>query len=352
MPAVPVIDLSALPNIPDKLVQDVASACATWGFFQVVNHGVDRQLCAEFQQQMRAFFALPRSHKEPLRRSASNAMGWYDDELTKQRRDWKEGLDLSSRDWSLPDSDVRAANLDGFNRFPPAEVLPRFRPVVTAYFDALTDLADQIAGVMALGLGMPRGFFSELLRRRHTSYLRMNWFPPCAEHSDPPPLGISPHRDAGFLTVLAQDMDCHSLQVRNGDEWYSVSPVPDSFTINTGDMAQIWSNNRYHAPEHRVLTHPTKDRFSAPMFYNPPFDVMVAPLPTLGAPEYNACSWGYFRAQRFAGDFADYGSEIQTSDFAAGSSSWHIDNQQHFLKCTDFSKPFSVEGNRHLLTPP
>eukprot|EP00965_Chrysotila_dentata_P245249 6206444-Pleurochrysis_carterae.AAC.1 len=49
---------------------------------------------------------------------------------------------------------------------------------------------------MALGLGMPRGFFSELLRRRHTSYLRMNWFPPCTEHSDPPPLGISPHRSA------------------------------------------------------------------------------------------------------------------------------------------------------------
>ena len=26
-------------------------------------------------------------------------------------------------------------------------------------------------------------------------------------------LGISPHRDAGFLTILLQDINCHSLQV-------------------------------------------------------------------------------------------------------------------------------------------
>ena len=35
-----------------------------------------------------------------------------------------------------------------------------------------------------------------------------------SDHQPPPPLGISPHKDAGFLTVLAQDPDCHSLQVR------------------------------------------------------------------------------------------------------------------------------------------
>ena len=64
---------------------------------------------------------------------------------------------------------------------------------------------------MALGLQMPAGHFSELLRERHTSYLRLNWFPPCAA-PEPNTLGISPHRDAGFLTVLAQDVDCHSLQ--------------------------------------------------------------------------------------------------------------------------------------------
>ena len=34
--------------------------------------------------------------KEAMRRSADNSRGWYNDELTKQRRDWKEGLDFGS----------------------------------------------------------------------------------------------------------------------------------------------------------------------------------------------------------------------------------------------------------------
>ena len=38
-----------------------------------------------------------------------------------------------------------------------------------------------------------------------------------------------------------------------------------------------------------------------------------------------------FRPQRFAGDFADYGTEIQISDFAKGSSSWHVPNQARLL---------------------
>ena len=117
-------------------------------------------------------------------------------------------------------------------------------------------------------------------------------------------------------------------------------------------MAQIYSNNRYHAPEHRVLTNPLKPRYSAPFFYNPAYAAAVAPLPSLGAAQFDELVWGYFRAQRFAGDFADYGTEIQISDFAKGSGSWHVNNQARFLAATDFRRPFSVEANRPLLSNP
>ena len=43
------------------------------------------------------------------------------------------------------------------------------------------------------------------------------------------------------------------------------------------------------------------------------------PTPNSGAAQFDELVWGYFRAQRFAGDFADYGTEIQISDFAKGS---------------------------------
>ena len=95
---------------------------------------MDNDLVTKMNQQMRVFFDLPDPVKHAIRRSASNARGYFDDELTKQRRDWKEALDFGftpTRDWLLADDDGRHANLDGFNQFPPASTLPDFRLVIS-----------------------------------------------------------------------------------------------------------------------------------------------------------------------------------------------------------------------------
>ncbi|MDC0525788.1 hypothetical protein OAO87_02220 [bacterium] len=134
--------------------------------------------------------------------------------------------------------------LDGYNRFPPPEVLPEFRPTLVvargsdprarrpaeaaarsagaprapplqlAYYEALTEVAERLTRLFSLGLGDAADFFEPHLRRhQHTSYLRLNYYAPYTG-SDPTQLCISPHKDAGFLTVLAQDVSCHSLQAR------------------------------------------------------------------------------------------------------------------------------------------
>ena len=360
---VPTIDLGPLQHLrageepPHSLIEDIAQACEQWGFFQVVNHGVDPALRARAEEQQRHFFALPESAKDAIRRSAGNARGWYNDELTKQRRDWKEGFDFGTTPatepaWPLADDDAAHANLDGFNRFPPAALAPEFRSSIVEYYEALTGVAEGLTRLFSLGLGMPADYFEPLLNPRvHTSYLRLNYYAPYTG-PDATQLCISPHKDAGFLTVLAQDPSCHSLQVRDRskpDEWVTVVPEHDAFTINTGDMAQIFSNNRYFAPEHRVLTSPSKARYSAPFFYNPAYAAAVKPLPSLGRPQYDELRWGYFRAIRFAGDFADYGTEIQISDFAAGVRSWHVENQERFMQEVDFNRSFDVEEMRPLL---
>ena len=388
----------------DEVARRIADACGTWGFFQVTGHGIPPGLVGEFRAASAAFFALPGPAKDALRRDGANARGYFDDELTKQRRDWKEALDVGAPgggDWSLPDGHPSNACLDGYNRFPPEEVLPGYRDTVVRYFGACEGLADRIAVLMARGLGADAGAGAGAgadggggpllarMRSRHTSYLRTNYYPPYvpgetapADPASPPPLGISPHKDAGFLTVLVQDDDCHSLQVarfEGGDEsrepeWTTVVPVPGAMTINTGDMAMIWSNGRYRAPLHRVLT-AERERISAPFFYNPGFDAMIEPLPTLTekeAPLYHPCCWGYFRAVRFAGDFTDIGIEIQISHFEKGGKEsgssdrkeeeeeeeeeekeekepFHVKTQEAFLRSVDFCAPFSIEAYRPLL---
>jgi len=367
---VPIIDLS---SAEDVVVQQISEACSTWGFFQLTNHGVSPDLVKEFRIQTKEFFSLPREVKQSLKRDEKNSRGFFDDELTKQRRDWKEAIDIGvpgSRDWSIADDDEANECLDGYNRFPDENYAPQFRPTVVRYFEACQSLSDRIAILMGKGLRKEENtdagesgkkeFFHDL-RKNHTSYLRMNYYPLCpssvrSSTDDPPPLGISPHKDAGFLTVLVQDDDCHSLQVArypDGDEsaepdWVTVHPVPGSFTINTGDMAQIWSNGKYKAPLHRVLTNDTKVRYSAPFFYNPGYGSKISPYRDL-EPKYKPCVWGYFRAVRFAGDLTDLGVEIQISDFENDSDSTHLDKQARFVLEADFDSRFSVERFRPLL---
>jgi 2OG-Fe(II) oxygenase superfamily len=185
---------------------------------------------------------------------------------------------------------------------------------------------------------------------------------PCAQ--------ISPHKDAGFLTVLLQDEDCHSLQVWDeaAHHWCTVVPARNALTINTGDMAQVWSNGLYKAPLHRVLTHEYKARHSAPFFYNPGYDMWVSPIAWKSSSSsseennnsedqssstlmYHPVLWGYYRAVRFAGDLTDLGVEIQISDFevAKSSPSSHVDKQRRFAALCDFQTAFSVEAYRALL---
>lgn len=74
----------------DRAIKALVDACSEWGFFQVVNHGIDQELIKKFDEQCRQFFSIVQDKKRQIRRRDDNARGFFDDELTKQRRDWKE----------------------------------------------------------------------------------------------------------------------------------------------------------------------------------------------------------------------------------------------------------------------
>ena len=379
---VPVIDLSR-DDDNEELIQEIVKACQNPGFFQVINHGIPQSLLDSFRHQCRLYFALDHSTKQSWKRQAYNARGYFDDELTKQVRDWKECLDVGvpgSRDWNLEDDDTQNSCLDGFNRFPPAEILPDYRRVTIEYFESCVVLSKRLASLMARGLGISSNEpFLLDMAANHSSYLRTNYYPPYHEeesehqqqlgsdrdNSGPSSLGISPHSDAGFLTVLLQDDDCHSLQVpTNGThgEWIRVEPIPGALAINTGDMAQVWSNGKYQAPLHRVLTNTEKSRYSAPFFYNPPYHAVVEPIEvvdddTTGSTTmerqkmYHPVLWAYFRALRFAGDLTDLGIEIQIEDFETNRAepSLHLSRQRAFAQRGLAHQLFDVERYRELL---
>ncbi|WP_188109680.1 isopenicillin N synthase family dioxygenase [Pseudohalioglobus sediminis] len=282
------------------------AACREWGCFQLSNHPLGAQLCRSVLSGMQQFFALPHQDKLDIERTAANPWGFYDRELTKNVRDWKQILDIGPASAQGPFSGAQT-------RWPAQ--LPGFRATMEAHFAANQALALTLLADIGECLGVPRGKLESEFGEGHSSFLRLNYYPPCGEPDRH--LGISHHTDAGALTVLLPDAQ-PGLQFFRAGQWHTVLAEPGALIINIGDIVQVWSNDRYRAPLHRVLANAAHSRYSAPFFLNPGYDTVYAPLPGAlqgAAPHYRPINWGEFRAGRAAGDYADAGTEIQISDF-------------------------------------
>ena len=305
---VPVIDIASLDA---HTLAHIDAACIEWGFFHVTGHGVAQVVLDRTMANMREFFALPRARKLDVERTATNSWGFYDRELTKNVPDWKEIFDVGPPGSTGP----MAATKPQWPAEPAA-----FRPTMETFAGQTERVAYRVLTAISLNLGQRPETLGAFFGDAHTSFLRLNYYPVCADPAPPDAptvperghLAIGHHTDAGAVTVLLQD-EQPGLQVLHDGAWCNVQPVPGTLTINIGDVVQVWSNGRYPAPVHRVTAHASRERFSAPFFFNPAYATDFAPL--LGPPRYRTINWGEYRAARSAGDYADIGEEIQISHF-------------------------------------
>jgi len=309
---VPVIDVSKLARLEARQAIDVA--CRDWGMFYIAGHGIARSVIASLQEQMHSFFAQPLASKREIVRTAENPWGFYDRELTKHTPDWKQVYDFGP--------------VDGGPIQPQWPTgLPAFPAAIQAYYDACDTLSLELLRVISVNLGLSAQALDACFRPAHTSFLRLNYYPRCPTPVRPTDLamaengylGINHHTDAGALTLLLQD-EQPGLEVFHEGTWALVEPLPDTLVVNIGDIVQVWSNDRYKAPLHRVLANADKERFSVPFFFNPGYSTSYAPLPSTvdaqSPARYRAINWGEFRAHRAAGDYADAGEYHQISHYS------------------------------------
>ncbi len=309
--SVPVIDIAQL-QAPETL-RTLDLACRDWGCFQVVNHGLDSALSQALLTQAREFFDLPMEAKRGIRRTADNPWGYFDEELTKNTKDWKEVFDYgpADKDGERPQWPEHPAGL---------------RTALVAHYEACEALAFRLLAAISLNLGVPEQFLYHAFLPTHSSFVRINYYPRCPNPERPNGLnlpsagylGVNQHTDAGAVTILLQD-DRPGLEVLRNGVWNLVPSVEGALVINVGDIVQVWSNDRYRAALHRVRANAASQRFSVPFFFNPRYDVDYAPLTTTldrGA-RYRPINWGEFRRLRAAGDYQDLGQEVQIDHFRA-----------------------------------
>ncbi|GMQ08785.1 hypothetical protein CsSME_00052367 [Camellia sinensis var. sinensis] len=79
-------------------------------------------------------------------------------------------------------------------------------------------------------------------------------------------LGLIPHTDKSFMSILHQ-RQVKGLEIKmKEDEWILIDPSPSSFIVMAGDVCMAWTNGRIEPPFHRVIMQGNEERYSLGFF--------------------------------------------------------------------------------------
>ncbi|KAL2934706.1 Protein DOWNY MILDEW RESISTANCE 6 [Bienertia sinuspersici] len=222
---IPVIDLSMANGVADQtiIVEQIMQAAKKFGFFQVINHGVGKDVINDAMEVFNEFFELPYEEKSHL----------YSEEIN-------------------------------------------VKEVVEKYCREVKEVGMKILDLICEGLLLESGYFAKGYSEE--SFLAVNHYPPCPEPRLT--LGLPKHCDPNIITLLHQE-NVPGLQVCVDDNWLLVQPCPGAFVVNMGYQMQIISNGRLKSAEHRVVTNAEKARTTAAFFILPSKDCVIQPAKAL-----------------------------------------------------------------------
>jgi isopenicillin N synthase-like dioxygenase len=304
----PVIDVGPLLRGEPAagVAGQIQAACRERGFFYITGHGVPATLLTQLAEASAEFVALPHGDKLEIamERGGPAWRGYFPvgAELTSGRPDLKEGLYFGTE---LPPADPRVRAglpLHGGNLFP--RQVPRLRPLVLAYLDALTTAGQAVLSGIALSLGLDAGYFAARYTADPTILFRIFHYPPSRPRAQE--WGVGEHTDYGLVTLLAQD-DSGGLQVAAPEGWIDAPPLDGTLVCNIGDMLDRMTGGWYRSTPHRVRNLSGHGRLSFPFFLDPGFSAEVPPLPDRAAADADGHRrWDGQDLRAFTGTYGDY----------------------------------------------
>jgi len=266
----PVIDMSRLlnPEFSEEETAKLGSACEHWGFFQLVNHGLDGGLLQQIKSDITEFFSLPLEEKLAVAIPPNGIQGFGHHFVfsKEQKLDWVDMLFLATRP-------VEERSLAFWPTKPST-----FRDTLDMYSLELANVSAQLFKFMANNLGVNKegllGTFKGLPQS-----MRINYYPPCSQANKV--LGLSPHTDGVGMTFLLQVNDVEGLQIRKDGKWFSVKAIPGALVVNIGDALEVLTNGQYKSIEHRAVINPVKERITIATFLSVNLGCTIGPLQEL-----------------------------------------------------------------------
>ncbi|KAF1885103.1 hypothetical protein Lal_00028992 [Lupinus albus] len=242
---IPVIDLSGVdkdPSTHQEIVSRIREASETWGFFQVVNHGIPVSVLNDMKDGVRRFFEQDIEVKKEV----------YTRELKPFM--YNSNLNLYSSP-ALNWKDTFACHLAP--NTPKPEELPQVcRDIQLEYGKHVMKLGITLFELLSEALGLHQNHLKDMGCAEGLVTLG-HYYPSCPEPELT--MGTTKHSDNDFLTVLLQD-HIGGLQVLYQDQWIDVPPAPGALVLMT--------NDKFKSVEHRVVANCAGPRISIACFFS------------------------------------------------------------------------------------
>ncbi|TKY65045.1 Hyoscyamine 6-dioxygenase [Spatholobus suberectus] len=220
---VPVIDLGGHDRA--DIIRNILKSSQDYGFFQVINHEVSKDLVDATLNIFKEFHAM--SADEKINESSKDPNGRCK-LYTSSRRTTKDVAEY----WKDTLSHQCQPSGEFMEYWPEKPV--GYREVVGKYTQELRKLGLKILELLCEGLGLQPEYFCGGLSENPV--VLSHYYPPCPEPSLT--LGTSKHKDPNLITILLQEIGINALQVLKDGEWIGVEPVPNAFVVNIGIMLQ------------------------------------------------------------------------------------------------------------------
>lgn len=288
---IPLIDIADFDPKSGKagfeVIHNWRKALDSIGFVTIRGHGISEHLTADLYREATAFFERPLEEK--LLHSVSNpnergSVGYIPPLGENVGRTSGEG-DAPDIVESLSFSDIaEMASDERPPRYRSSGLSPELADAAKAYADAAYALGLRLMRLSAAALGLASDYFDALYSPMQHK-LRLAYYPEQLVSPAPGQLRNAAHTDFAGFTILLQDSAPGGLQVLLPDgSWENVPSVPGALVINTGDLLQRWTNDRWISNVHRVVNPPIESRgssrrLSIVFFTGPRDDAIISCLP-------------------------------------------------------------------------
>ncbi|KAI3878332.1 hypothetical protein MKX03_021792 [Papaver bracteatum] len=237
----------------NEIVNEIRHASETWGFFQLINHGIPITVMDEMMEGVKRFHEQDAEAKKPLySRDPNKKVVYFNTHFHFHKARYAEWKDSLVCRMLSPDP------------IDPEDLPDTSRDIMLEYTRHLICLGDILIELLSEGLRLHPQHLKGLDCTKNLVNIG-HYYPACPEPELT--LGGGKHSDPTFFTILLQD-DIGGLQFLHQDYWIGVTPVPGALLVNIGDLLQVISNERFKSAEHRVVANFTGPRISVASFFS------------------------------------------------------------------------------------